>query len=632
MKFKSYLILHCPLANFLFIFLKKTSSQREQSSTKSSNIINNFIGCLQLITLNNRDPFLYFDQGSRRVQVNPSGTKISRCDADAVTPSPVSLDSSSLLYINHTYLNATLTRNDVFVVQFSFRTFSKSGMVLQVKGDQNLFHTIGLRLVLRSGKLICFLWHKYDATTIDLESPTEVSDGDWHAVEVKVLPSLLALTVNRMVHKTITLAPREVRALKKNDVRFGGGFVGCLNHVMLHQQSTGFDDLLNSGMVVRKNIRKGCNLINHCFPDPCLNGGLCYQVRNKGRCDCTGTEFHGPYCETSLYKTSCAAYQRFGLSETSYCLVDPDGAGPIQPYTNLCRLLPEIRQIATIVNHDKRYFVDGSRGDTKFLNSIFHLYKYELDTKSLVHLIKISKTCRQRVSFKCLRTGLFDPPNMSWLSNSGNERSYWGNVSSFLSTAPSQFPTCECGLTRSCLDPSKMCNCDSLNESWSEDSGYITNKKDLPVRRVTLSNAVSEKQSSIYIGPLECFGEIDVSNGEPSVRGSGRSGDLWFDADDTRSGNKALSFISGGYKTMFIEDRDILSRVCFSVRVKEQMIKAANDSVRVKLHSEEPLPSPRTTRSTDNVDSGGGGGSITGTKRQTCTIYVFNISIYILYI
>lgn len=545
-----------------------------------------------MITINNRDPIQYFNQGSLRVQVHPIGAKVGWCDA--TESSPVSLDSSSSLHINHTHLNSTLTRNNEFSVQFSIRTFTDSGSVLQVNDDQNPFHKIGIHLTLRSGKLGCSMWRKYDSATVDLESRAKISDGNWYDVELRIVPGLLSIIVNGIArHKTVaTLVSREVRVLKNNDIRFGGGFLGCLNRIMLQQQTNGFEDLLNTGMAVRKNIRGGCNLINHCFPNPCMYGGVCFQTRNNIRCDCTGTEYHGMFCETSLYKSSCAAYQKMGLSETSFCLIDPDGAGPIQPYTNMCRLLKENGQIATVVNHDKQHYVDGVKGDSKFLNSIFHLYKYDLDAKSLTQLIQRSKHCRQRVSYKCRRAGLFDPPNLSWLSSSGSERSYWGNVSSSVTGAPSQYPTCECGLTRTCIDPTKMCNCDALRESWSEDVGYITNKNDLPIRRVTLSNAVSERRSSIYIGPLECFGEADQRKS------------LNEESNDLGFGNDARSRSNIASKRSFIKDHDVLLKVCFSVRVKEQLIREANDSVRLKLHSERPLPSPQTTQSFATHDGG----------------------------
>ena len=585
-------------------FFLKIYAIEQQSSTfnerirtaNPSNMFNNFIGCLQLIALNDRDPIQYFNQGSSRVQAHPIGTKVGWCDA--TESSPVSLDTASSLNVNHTHLNATLTRKSEFSVQFSIRTFSVTGFVLQVNDDQNMFHKIGIRLTLRSGKLGCSVWRKYDSATVDLESRVKISDGNWYEVELRIVPGLLSLIVNGVAeHKTVTtLVSREVRVLKNNDVRFGGGFVGCLNRIMLQQQSTGFEDLLSTEMVVRKNIRGGCSLINHCFPNPCMYGGVCYQTRNNVRCDCTATEHHGTYCETSLYKTSCSAYQKMGLSETSFCLVDPDGNGPIQPYTNLCRLLKENGQIATVVKHDKQHFVDGVKGDSKFLNSIFHLYKYEFDDKILTQLIRRSKHCRQRVSYKCRRAGLFDPPNLSWLSNSGRERSYWGNMSS-ITKAPSQFPTCECGLTRTCIDPKKMCNCDALSESWSEDTGYITDKNDLPVRRVTLSNAVSEKRSSIYIGSLECYGNVDVDNDRISL--NGESGDPGFN-NDARSRSNVIS------EGSLIKDHEVLSKVCFSLHVMDEMIRQANESVRLKLHSELPLPSP-TTRF-----YGGGGAGITG--------------------
>ena len=67
---------------------------------------------------------------------------------------------------------------------------------------------------------------------------------------------------------------------------------------------------------------------------------------------------------------------------------------------------------------------------------------------------------------------------------------------------------CACGITRSCNDPSKHCNCDSLRFIRNlEDRGYLTIKKHLPVRRIDYFDVESEsgKVGISSLGALECW-------------------------------------------------------------------------------------------------------------------------------
>ena len=51
---------------------------------------------------------------------------------------------------------------------------------------------------------------------------------------------------------------------------------------------------------------------------------------------------------------------------------------------------------------------------------------------------------------------------------------YWGGAS------PDSV-MCACGETSSCFKQNMPCNCDANDNVLREDSGYITNKPDLPV-------------------------------------------------------------------------------------------------------------------------------------------------------
>ena len=56
---------------------------------------------------------------------------------------------------------------------------------------------------------------------------------------------------------------------------------------------------------------------------------------------------------------------------------------------------------------------------------------------------------------------------------------------------------------KGCSTPGRICNCDSVNDNWSEDHGLLTDRGQLPV--TTLRFGGNDK-SNYIIGPLECNG------------------------------------------------------------------------------------------------------------------------------
>ena len=67
--------------------------------------------------------------------------------------------------------------------------------------------------------------------------------------------------------------------------------------------------------------------------------------------------------------------------------------------------------------------------------------------------------------------------------------------------------TCDCGLRGTCVRTDDVCNCDSNNPTWLEDSGYITKKSSLPILGISFRRTVNS-QATYSIGNLECFGRV----------------------------------------------------------------------------------------------------------------------------
>ena len=67
---------------------------------------------------------------------------------------------------------------------------------------------------------------------------------------------------------------------------------------------------------------------------------------------------------------------------------------------------------------------------------------------------------------------------------------------------------CACGITRTCNNPLKHCNCDSLRFIRNmEDRGYLSIKNHLPVRRIDYFDVESEsgKVGISSLGAFECW-------------------------------------------------------------------------------------------------------------------------------
>jgi len=542
-----------------------------------------FNGCIKLIKLDDRDPVKYYNQRSRRVEIKPEGQKLTT-NCNEYHHNPIGFQSSSASLTLEAPITSPSSFNELDL-KFCLRTFSQSARVL-TSHNINDSRELVLNAILRNGKIAVTFWcrqrDEYQEATIS--SDIIVSNGNWHDIEIKVTATELRVNINyQEILKNSNFSIITARDLMSGQqiYRFGEyrsekGFLGCVDGIRL-QNKTFHDVFDNQNLFVinSKYIKESCTLVDQCFPNPCQNGASCVRNEhvNEARCNCNDTEFYGRYCDRSLYKPSCDAYQRFGLNESSYCLVDPDGRGPSQPYTSFCRVSPESNVVSTVVQHNMKQEFDGTNGDNKFLKFLkltFHALNYDLDPENIKTIIKNSDRCRQKVVFKCRNTGLFNtpsgPPNVLWTNSVGVVRSYWGNV-------PSR-SGCECQLTGGCSDPTKMCNCDALSDNWSEDRGYITEKTDLPISRIDVTDVVQYGRTGIYIGPLECFG-LKHDNSEHFTD-----------------------------RNIF-NDQNLLSKVCFSAEKKKNLIKMANQNENEKLQSEKPflVTTISPIESPGNIDS-----------------------------
>lgn len=84
-----------------------------------------------------------------------------------------------------------------------------------------------------------------------------------------------------------------------------------------------------------------------------------------------------------------------------------------------------------------------------------------------------------------------------WESRDSVKRYYWGD-------ANQQSGYCACGLTGTCADPAKKCNCLIEDDTLREDSGYLTDSSLLPVTRVVIRMSSFSSDGYLTIGPMTC--------------------------------------------------------------------------------------------------------------------------------
>ena len=127
----------------------------------------------------------------------------------------------------------------------------------------------------------------------------------------------------------------------------------------------------------------------------------------------------------------------------------------------------------------------GSYGGPK---SFSHNVNYgALSADNIRAFIEERESCKQYVSYKCSNATLFGNKQSSlssWTSVNNSPKEYWVN----------------------CSFSDKTCQCDQGKSMSEEDAGYLTKKKDLPVKALQIGGLSSASNISVMIGNIVCYG------------------------------------------------------------------------------------------------------------------------------
>ena len=165
----------------------------------------------------------------------------------------------------------------------------------------------------------------------------------------------------------------------------------------------------------------------------------------------------------------------------------------------------------TVVGHDSegRTLVKGYEEKGSYVRDVHYEGTGLTSNPQLFGLLNVSAHCEQFIKYECYHAALLynGNPDSWWVSRDFKKMTYWGGGSSADSYK------CACGVTKpnSCADSSRGCNCDENDYVWREDSGLLTEKRDLPVSQLRFGDTGSASEEGYHtLGKLKCYGIVSV--------------------------------------------------------------------------------------------------------------------------
>ena len=240
--------------------------------------------------------------------------------------------------------------------------------------------------------------------------------------------------------------------------------------------------VLPNGTLVLHNIQK-----SHQGNYTCMATNALATIIAKVKVNSPGP---APSCSAIRYLTSASGNYE----------IDPDGAGGLPPFTVDCDMADKNGVGVTVISHagERRTLVQGCETKGCYSRDIDYtgasLYQ-------LASLTRVSTHCEQFIKYECHGSLFyFDSPYGWWVSRGSSRMSYWGGASPGSNK-------CACGMTNSCADSSKGCNCDKNDLVWREDSGLLTDKSQLPVKQLRFGDTGGYREQGYHtLGKMKCYG------------------------------------------------------------------------------------------------------------------------------
>ncbi|XP_060041123.1 contactin-associated protein-like 4 isoform X2 [Erinaceus europaeus] len=466
----------------------------------------NFYGCLENLYYNGVD---IIDLAKRqKPQIIRMGNVSFSCSQPQSVPVTF-LSTSSYLALPGSPVE------DEVSTSFQFRTWNKAGLLLftelpLVSGSLLLF--------LNDGKIKLTLFQPGKLPS-NFTAGVGLNDGQWHSISLAARKNHLSLVVDGQVASTAySLGPEQVylgdmyyfggcpdnsfEMKCKNPL---GGFQGCMRLISIGDNMVDLISVQRGSLGNFSDLQiDSCGITDRCLPNYCEHGGECSQSWNTFHCNCTNTGYRGATCHNSIYEQSCEAYKHRGNTSGFY-YIDSDGSGPLEPFLLYCNMT---ETAWTILQHNGSDLTRVRNAHPE--NPYAGVFEYVASMEQLQATINHAEHCEQELTYYCKKSRLMNmqdgTPLSWWVGRTNETQTYWGG------SLPDP-QKCTCGIEGNCIDSQYYCNCDADRNEWINDTGFLSYKEHLPVRKIVITDTDRPHSEAAYkLGPLLCQGDRSFWN------------------------------------------------------------------------------------------------------------------------
>ena len=190
-------------------------------------------------------------------------------------------------------------------------------------------------------------------------------------------------------------------------------------------------------------------------------------------------------------------------------VIDSHGEGGYEPFTVFCDMTDKNGVGVTVVSYDSetRTSVNGFEARGSYVRPISYTGADLTNVSQLAGLADVSAHSERFIKYECIGTLLFyssplGDPTGWWESRDMAKMAYWGGAT------PADYYKCACGVTNTCANIERGCNCDENSEDvWREDSGFLNEKVHLPMRKLKFGDTGNAAEQGYHtLGKLKCYG------------------------------------------------------------------------------------------------------------------------------
>ncbi|XP_058517295.1 contactin-associated protein-like 5 [Ochotona princeps] len=468
----------------------------------------NFHGCIEN---------LYYDRVNiidlakrRKHQIHTVGNITFSCSEPPIVPITFVNSNSSYLLLPGT------PRINGLSVSFQFRTWNEDGVLLSTE----LSEGSGTLLLSLEGGVLRLLIQKTTQHVAEILTGSNLNDGLWHVVSLSARRNRITLTLdNGAAPAAQDTTP--VQIYSGSSYYFGGcpdhltesqclspvkAFQGCMRLIFIDNQPKDLISVQQGALGNFSGLHIDlCSIKDRCLSNYCEHGGSCSQSWSTFHCNCSGMGYTGATCHNSIHEQSCEVYMHQG-NTAGFFHIDTDGSGPLAPLRVDCSITED--KIWTTVQHNNAELtpVQSYSHEKSYTITL----DYSGSMEQLEALIDSSEHCEQEVAYHRRRSHLVSTadgaPYIWWIGRSKEKFPFWGG-------SPPASQQCECGLDKGFLDIPHFCNCDVHKDEWTNYTGLLSFKEQLPVTQIVITHTNrSNLEAAWRIGPLRCYGDRHLWN------------------------------------------------------------------------------------------------------------------------